>query len=74
MFIPTGIPEEPNAKTYKLVKSGFLKTYTSKCLPQGNNFKVSWALSTNFTRISDYSLFTTATNPSNSALILSGSR
>ena len=35
ILIPTGTPDEANAKTYKLVKSGFLNYLTSKLLPHG---------------------------------------
>jgi hypothetical protein len=36
MLMPTGVEEQANANTSKLVKSGFLNTSTSKSLPQGN--------------------------------------
>ena len=72
--MPTGTPEDPNAKIYKLVKSGFLNSSTSKLLPHGKYFNSTGAFSTNFDNSSDSFLFTTDTNPSNSALTLRGSR
>jgi hypothetical protein len=47
MLIPTGIPLEAKARTSRLVKSGFLKCYTSNAGPQGKYFKVVSAPSTN---------------------------
>ena len=74
MLIPTGIPEEAKASTYKLVKSGFLNYSTSKSFPHGRSVMIFSANVTNWLRIVDYYLFTIATNPSNSALTFKGSK
>lgn len=74
MLIPTGTPELAKANTSKLVKSGFLNSATSNCLPQGKYYKVTGAESTSLFKSYDSYLLTTATNPSNSALIFNGSK
>jgi hypothetical protein len=47
MLIPTGIPEEAKASTYKLVKSGFLNYSTSKSFPHGRSVMIFSANVTN---------------------------
>jgi len=74
MLIPIGVPEHAKAKMSKFVKSGLENLSFSKSLLHGSLEIKPSARSTNVLNLSEVSLSTIDTKPSNSARAPEGSR